>query len=560
MNKNSKIGIFPIVVFILIIIGISVLLEKNLILGIILISFIIIAIIAMLSYLCYKYYKQKEKEEQALAAAIRRKEKEKQALTQALQKREQLVEDTIFENNELVKVILNNDTTKTIENFFYQVLLCDKLKKYNKKYVFDDNILIFNGYQIKYCKMENLKISVVYIDMSSYCFFYNSSNTTKYGINRDSICIGKNGFIKHQFFISKENRELLENHINKLNDDLYKYRGSINTFIGLKKFDYKNFFENETMNKIIETLTKDIHFYNEIKNDIFNFLDTNAFVDYYISLEKKYEKWKKEREKSIHHLLQQLNMFYEEKYTAENSVLCSKLMLLNQEYKNEESSAITQVCKQHIFQIECKTKTEFDRFDFNKKVIDEIRKNTFYYYSFSEVIKEAGNSYECYIEKYNNLKKAYSVKKNSYNFEIAYTQFKYNENKLFKNNKMLPPIYPTMKIKLHYTTPSSRYSYATEMIFEYEEILTLIEKSKELSESELKKQEMKKLRDKVRLLEEQIKQMQQGQIYSIQHEEQAKSFKENNSISTSLIYYRTLFENGEITREEYEQKRKELMG
>ena len=447
MKKFKPLGKLTLVFLVLIMIVLLQFIYEHPILSIIIVFGIVYLIIVMVFY---SYEKDKEEEKRAISQAlIEKRNKQKQAAqkikqeqeakrvkqeqeTQRLhivkqlenslskyllerKKKNMLVSNNIiFENKELIKAILDNNINITIDAFFKKILLCDKLKKHNVKYVFDDYILLFNGYYIKFCKIENLNVSADYIDMSSHCFNYrsNPSFSPKYGTNKDSICIGKNGFIRYEFFISKENREILEKHINETLNDIYIYRDNIDTFIDLNKFDYENFFENETMNKITEALIKDVHFYNKMKNENFIFLDKTTLPDYYyfIELKNKYKEWKDERERLIHQLLHQLNMLYEEKYTADNSVLFCKLVELNQKYINEESVTIAQVCKQHIFQIECKSKTEFDRFDFNKKVIEEIRKNTFYYYSFPEVIKEAENNYECYIEKYNNLKKSYSVK------------------------------------------------------------------------------------------------------------------------------------------------------
>lgn len=478
-----------------------------------------------------------------------------------IEQQKEIANNTTFDNKELIKIILENNKEISINDFLKNVVLCDRLKSLNKKIIFNEYFVIFNGSMIKACKIQDANVISKCFDISSKNFSYYSCPHFERGNLTYEIEFNSKMFSDFKMQISEENNNELESHIKKIKDYIKNNENKISVFASLRNFDFQNFFENDKIHKIIKILMKDIIFFNRVKDTNCNFSNEMDIYNYYIYLEKELKKLEDEKERQRIVEEERQKRIFEKKYTKENSVLYSKLLELNQEYKNKENSFITNVCKKHLFEIECKSKTEFDRFDFSKKIIEEIKKDTSFYYSFPEVIKEAEDNYEWYLKKYNNLINQYSIKEDDYKFDIDYDRFKLNENNLCNEIKMNLLNYPTIEMKIHYTTPSFRYSYENKKVYEYREILTLIEKSKEPTKSELRQQNEKSLRDEIKYLKEQLSLVQQNQIYSQQKEEQQRvEINSNNSISLNLKHFRTLYENGEISKEEYEQKRKELMG
>lgn len=556
---------------------------ENKVLAIILVVAVLVAILVGVVYGAVKEREKEEQKQRAMSQALRAKKLKEQRLREQQEQERKKLDGTNFTTKELIKLIIESDKNVIIDFFLAKFLLCDKLKCHNKKFIFGKFAFLFNGFYIKLCKIENLNIETDYINLLSYANKYYTAEICTTWINID---------FRKKVIIDEENRTILEKHIVEIVNDIYLYK-NMDTFFTLQEFDSKNFFRNDTISKIIKIWSKDIQFYTEIKNNQVNYLDEEKIFNYYNNLEISFNEFQDEKQRKIEekqqeqarrlqllkeqhlreqqdrarkkleyidYLRNQLLYLYKEKYTAINSLLFSRLIQLNKEYKAKETQKIVQVCKKHIFRIKCKSKPELDRLNFEKQAIEEIKKNTAFFYTFSDAVQEAKNNYDWYMKKYKYLMRVYSIKENVYNFEIDFSSFKSIENRLFKENKIISPIYPTLEISFHYETPSFKHHYEKVYDFDYKELLDLIEKSKQPSKNETKNQRISNLQNKIKSLEEQVKQLQQGQIYSKEKEELRTGAQESNSIYQQLTYYKTLFENGDISTEEYEKKRKELMG
>ena len=234
-----------------------------------------------------------------------------------------------------------------------------------------------------------------------------------------------------------------------------------------------------------------------------------------------------------------------------------------------------------------KSKSALENLNIYEYVMDQIERNQNYYMVLFNEIEENIKDYNEYEYEYSKIKKITTEDEFS-KFEglkIKYKTFVKYEEKLYYSLKQKSPV-TDIFIKVHatYTSPSGRNHYWIDESYDYVQIKQmlrdieqrqeLIRLEKEIKEKiaaekrakekrlrELDKLEIK-LKEKEELLTQKEKEFQEatrGHIYSTEH---TNVFEEEYKEKTKYQLLKDLrkqFENGEITKEEYNSKRKELI-
>lgn len=266
----------------------------------------------------------------------------------------------------------------------------------------------------------------------------------------------------------------------------------------------------------------------------------------------------------------------------ERSKVIKEINILNEKFQfiNIENNIIP-------FLPKLKSKSALENLNIYKYVMDQIERNQNYYMVLFNEIEENIKDYKEYEYEYSKIKKITPEDEFS-KFEglkIKYKTFVKYEEKLYYSLKQKSPVTDII-IKVHatYTSPSGRNHYWIDESYNYDKIKKMlrdIEQRQELKrlEKEIKEKiaaekrakgkrlrELdkleKKLKEKEELLTQKEKEFQEatrGHIYSTEH---TNVFEEEYKEKTKYQLLKDLrkqFENGEITKEEYNNKRKELI-
>lgn len=266
----------------------------------------------------------------------------------------------------------------------------------------------------------------------------------------------------------------------------------------------------------------------------------------------------------------------------ERSKVIKEINILNEKFQfiNIENNIIP-------FLPKLKLKSALENLNIYEYVMDQIERNQNYYMVLFNEIEENIKDYKEYEYEYSKIKKITPEDEFS-KFEglkIKYKTFVKYEEKLYYSLKQKSPVTDII-IKVHatYTSPSGRNHYWIDISYNYAQIkqmLSDIEQRQELkrlekeikekiaAEKRAKEKRLReldkleiKLKEKEELLTQKEKEFQEatrGHIYSTEH---TNVFEEEYKEKTKYQLLKDLrkqFENGEITKEEYNSKRKELI-
>ena len=271
--------------------------------------------------------------------------------------------------------------------------------------------------------------------------------------------------------------------------------------------------------------------------------------------------------------------------TKEYSRLCITITSLNNRYKFHSIS--NSMLK---FNPILKSKRSLENLDIYQYIANEIGNSQSYYSSLFNKIDENIRDYRNYQSEYKGIER-YTTEEEFAKYEnikLKYKTFVSCEKKLYKQLKLKEP---TMDLSAQchatYTSPSGRNHYWRDASYTFNQLkqmlrnieqkqqMAIIEKERkeklaqEKREKEKKLRELNKLEAKLSKKEKEINEKEQEfieatkeHIYAadkVEVQKQEIEIDENLSLSQKLKLLRTKFDNGEITYEEYQAKRKELM-
>lgn len=265
----------------------------------------------------------------------------------------------------------------------------------------------------------------------------------------------------------------------------------------------------------------------------------------------------------------------------DNSLMYKNIIELNKQYNFDRK-----ICKVHQYYEELNSKRQLDNFNYDKWILEHINNHPSFFSTFINIYEENTLKYKEYSKKYYSLRKYREVNEIE-DLDIEYEVFNYIERKIFEDNKEEPIIAPQISLEISYTSPSGRnhyddykdYSYSSLVNYvkekETQEELRLLELKKKEKLAEEKRAKEKKLREldklekKLAEKEAEISQKEKefleatkGHIYSSDKKVVASTEiedEENLTITQKMKILKTKFDNGEITYEEYQAKRKDLM-
>jgi len=237
-----------------------------------------------------------------------------------------------------------------------------------------------------------------------------------------------------------------------------------------------------------------------------------------------------------------------------------------------------------------KSKRSLENLDIYQYIANEIGNSQSYYSSLFNKIDENIRDYRNYQSEYKGIER-YTTEEEFAKYEnikLKYKTFVSCEKKLYKQLKLKEP---TMDLSAQchatYTSPSGKNHYWRDASYTFNQLkqmlrnieqkqkIAIIEKERkeklaqEKREKEKKLRELNKLEAKLSQKEKEINEKEQEfieatkeHIYTadkVEVQKQEIEIDENLSLSQKLKLLRTKFDNGEITYEEYQAKRKELM-
>lgn len=268
-------------------------------------------------------------------------------------------------------------------------------------------------------------------------------------------------------------------------------------------------------------------------------------------------------------------------YVQQNSPMFKSVKRLNDGYSFDK-----EICKKHNYSKNLNNKRQFDCFDYTKWVYQLICSNPHFFDRLDTIYDEECKKYDKYSSEYNLLKK-FRDESDVEDLSLDFETFNYIERKIYNENKKPPIIKPSITLQISYTSPTGRNHYYDEHTYTYYDLLKIIEekeqseqlviKEKERKEklAQEKREKEKKLRDlnkleaklsqkekEITAKEKEFIEATREHIYTadkIELTKQKIEIDENLSLTQKLKLLRTKFDNGEITYEEYQSKRKELM-
>lgn len=277
-----------------------------------------------------------------------------------------------------------------------------------------------------------------------------------------------------------------------------------------------------------------------------------------------------------------------EKYSnmQHNVIRISKLYKSIVDLNNRYNFNYTE-CGKHTYNFIAKSKQGVENYNFDKSLFAIIIDESLFYNKIQSIFEENFKLYKQYEIEYSNLKSFLS--RSDYEklkVNIEYEFYNYIEKDLYQSKKLKPINSPSVEIMVEYTSPTGRNYYKNNYLYTYNELiqnieyiksqkeLELLEKERKAKALEEKKQKEKRLKE-LDKLEMQLKEKEQiinakeiefkeatkGHIYSAE----AIIIENDNLIENEESQYQKLkrlkrqFENGKITREEYNQKRNDLL-
>lgn len=276
-------------------------------------------------------------------------------------------------------------------------------------------------------------------------------------------------------------------------------------------------------------------------------------------------------------------------FVKENSNLYRRIVELNDLYQfiNLKKDKLT-------YSLRFDAKRKFDNFNGEKHLTQMILEDYDFYLKLYDSLQYNRKIYREYLEKYKAIE-IYTDKEVLYNVKMGYKLFNFHEKSLYKKMKKSSPI---MEIKYEfqysYTTPSGRYHYSavsnpsfekcffeaqsikdkkkrnetlsTEDKLKYKQLIAKEEKIKqkevELKESIKRVNNLEKKEEELKEKEAEFIEATKGHIYSSNANvvmESSENVQKEGDTWQKLKALKQAYDNGEISYEEYNEKRKELL-
>ena len=387
-----------------------------------------------------------------------------------------------------------------------------------------------------------------------------------------------------------------------LEDLLYKSQQTTSDLVYEFERLEKQFYEDKNINfnifnEYIKVYERQINKINQtLKNVVINQdgLRTDKYEkDYYQlkeeitslinNLKKAKEKLefnKVECKNKIVEIDRQVRQFRED-FVKQNSQLYKNLTKLNKNLKFYQSQFYRQ------YEIDCSSKNQFDNFNYEKYLTNEIDNEKEYYYGLETQYYESEEKYQEYLKKYKEIKNIMITEKEYKFSEMTFIQFNKIEKELYDALLQKKCNKPQIIIDVKYISPSGRNFYEDSKDYSFDEIISIVknkenEEKQKLLELEKKQKQLEEKRAKEKRLREldklEIKLAQKEQeinkkekeffeatkehIYTtdkIETKKQEIKIDENLSLTQKLKLLKEKFDNGEITYGEYQAKRKELI-
>ncbi len=283
-------------------------------------------------------------------------------------------------------------------------------------------------------------------------------------------------------------------------------------------------------------------------------------------------------------IYKKIDIFYNDYYSQVIAIspLNKKLKDLNNSYNFDKYKF-----GKHQYYYELNSKRALDNYNYDKSFLTIINDEYDYFYSLCEKYAKIKDLYWQYDKEYGELKQ-FTTRElfKTFGCNLKYSIFNYIEQDIYNKSKKKNVEEPFIKIFIEYTSPSGRNYYSDKKSFTYKEIIIALgtiqenEKYKLINQREkerqqkLKREKERKLREIDKRERELIQREQElyeketifkkatkGHIYSAD----AKPEVERLIITKEKTQYQKLkelrqqFENGEITKEEFEFERKKLI-
>lgn len=287
------------------------------------------------------------------------------------------------------------------------------------------------------------------------------------------------------------------------------------------------------------------------------------------------------------------NKYYS--FVKENSILYREIIYINEKYDFDDK-----ICKKHTHEYICNSKKEFDNFNVDNWMYNQLINKGYYYENFEKVYNENKEKYEKYCLEYKNIE-IYRDEESLFKYEIDFDTFHEIEKSMYKQLKKRPICKPEIRLDVYYSSPAGRNNYHSSKVFYYTEIIEYINKADEeiarrLYEAKQKalltkedkitykqlekkeesiKQRERDIKEKLREIEsldkkkieiekkeQEFKAATQGHIYSSTSNIATEIVEENNEtedLDTKLRKLKKSFDNGELTYNEYKEKREKLL-
>lgn len=268
-------------------------------------------------------------------------------------------------------------------------------------------------------------------------------------------------------------------------------------------------------------------------------------------------------------------------YVKQNSDMYKNIQKLNSEYAFDRNT-----CRIYKYYEQLNTKRQFDNFNYDKWISTQIDNRPTFFSKLKDVYEKSETLYQEYLKQYYKLRK-YKSEIETENSKLDYETFNYIEKELF-NECILPSITkPSIDLEISYTSPSGRNHYSDRHTYSYLTLLNKIQLKKEredmLLSERLKKEQLaaarKEKNAKLKNLDKKEKELAKKEAEIIKKEKEfLEATKEHiytidtNSINIhdaeindtmtltqKMKILKEKFNKGELTYEEYQEKRKEII-
>lgn len=269
-------------------------------------------------------------------------------------------------------------------------------------------------------------------------------------------------------------------------------------------------------------------------------------------------------------------------FVKENSVAIKKVMKLNNEYS---FYVVQSVMKEDA---SCKSKRGFENFDVQKYFNQLMDSKYMYYERRIEQTEKNKIMYVEYLKKYEEIKSCFATKEQVEKLDFDFEIFNRYEKEIYES---LIKKKPTMSFELHiysyYTSPAGNSHYEYTYEYGYDGVKDAIMDAKQREYEREHVEELKRIREeekrkKQQILKEKLKRADavdkreeelykkekefaaatQGHIYSATSNIATEIIEENNEnedLDTKLRKLKKSFDNGELTYNEYKEKREKLL-